>query len=365
MTNLLILGSHSILEYDDLRLFTDLGYDVFQPGGYANPSQPGEKMRPALPHAPHHPELEALCVEQREKHAGQSAEYPIIDWAKADLHPKLIDWADIIMVNCFPESWIALQWDRIREKRVIWRTIGQSGPLTEHRMAPFRAQGLQIVRMSPKERSIPGFAGEDAVIRFAKYPADFGPWIAEGTVGFPDGSVGPYIGNITQDMAGRGNACGLDFWLAATQGLPAVPAGPQSELLPGGIGALGYDEMREYLRRCRAYLYVGTVPAPYTLGLIEAMLTGVPVVSIGPEAWAGPAELFEAREITVRGSEDPQVVRGILARLLEHPDPNPPERQRAIDLFSADTIGPQWLDFLGEPTMSAAQVERRLAGAAA
>lgn len=346
---LLILGSHSILEYDDLRLFSDLGYDVFQPGGYADPSHPAEAMRPALPDAPHHPELAALCDEQRERHTGQPADYPIIDWAKADLHPALIDWADVIMVNCFPESWLMGQWARIREKRVIWRTIGQSNPLTENIMR--RLEGLQIVRMSPNERILPGFAGEDAVIRFAKYPGDWYGWTGEDAV----------VGNVTQDMAGRGNATGFDFWLAATEGLPTRPAGPQSDLLPQGIGALGYDEMREYLRRCRAYLYTGTVPAPYTLGFIEAMMTGVPIVSMGKNAWAGPPELFEAPEITAFWADTPTEAHRSLVGLLnvdQSPDYarhwSEAMRARAFELFSADVIGPQWTDFLGAPALAVA-----------
>jgi hypothetical protein len=55
--------------------------------------------------------------------------------------------------------------------------------------------------------------------------------------------------------------------------------------------------MRDYLRRIRAYLYTGTQPASYTLGLIEAMMTGVPVVSIGPDHMTWQRDLFEGHEL--------------------------------------------------------------------
>src|SRR5207344_2678522 len=100
------------------------------------------------------------------------------------------------------------------------------------------------------------------------------------------------VGNITQDMAKRGDACGLSFWDEATHLLPTKPAGPGSEALIGGIGQLTYDEMRDYLRRIRVYLYTGTRPASYTLGLIEAMMTGTPVLCIGPGAFQ-PPQLLE------------------------------------------------------------------------
>jgi hypothetical protein len=353
--NILLLASHGIAEYDDVRMFARLGYDVFCPGGYSEPARPGETLRPGVPEAPDHPELRALCDAQREKHAGRDPG-PLIDWAKAALHPDLIEWADVIIAHHFVDRWIAGQWGRIRHKRVIWRTCGQSDTTLEHYMAQFHREGLQIVRYSPAERryfeSVGAFAGEDAVIRFGKYPDDYGPWTGEDAV----------IGNITQHMVERGNATGLDFWLTATEGLPARPAGPGSELLPGGIGALSYDEMREYLRRCRAYLYTGTTPASYTLGLIEAMLSGVPVVSIGPDQWHGPAELFEGHEIV--GSYRKGELQswwwgedvGIALRALLHEDSGRSEQmvKRATELFGMDTIGPQWQAFLGAPRVDRA-----------
>jgi glycosyltransferase involved in cell wall biosynthesis len=41
--------------------------------------------------------------------------------------------------------------------------------------------------------------------------------------------------------------------------------------------------MKEMLRRARFYFYTGTMPAPYTLGFIEALMTGIPIVAIGDE----------------------------------------------------------------------------------
>lgn len=342
---LLILGSHGILEYDELRMFTDLGYDVFMPGGYSDPRNPGETLRPAVPDAPYHPELVALCDEQRQKHAGQPTDFGIVDWAKADLHPDLIEWADAIMVNCFPDSWIGGQWEQIRHKRVIWRTIGQSNPRLEHYMKTFSSDGLEIVRYSPAERRafepIGVFAGEDAVIRFSKYPEDYGPWIGDEIV----------VGNVTQNLDIRGDHCGLDFWLQATEGLPVKLAGTGSERL-GGVGELSYDAMRDYLRHIRAYLYMGTQPASYTLGLMEAMLSGVPVVSIGPRDMWMP-DLFEGAEIAHGGYDDPAAGGATLSHLLDDGyharDVSGDTRQRAIDLFSVENVGPQWLRFLGNP----------------
>jgi hypothetical protein len=339
--NLLLLASHAVAEYDDLRMFTDLGFDVFAPGGYEVPSRSGEGIRPALPDAPHHPDLVARLQETREARGEPG---PAIDWGKAALHDDIIDWADTIIVHHFPEQWIGGQWDRIKHKRVIWRTCGQSDPRLELVMATFRAEGLQIVRYSPAERRYFArrfvFAGEDALIRFGKYPADYGPWIGDNVV----------VGNITQNMKQRGDACGYGFWQVATEGLPTCPAGAGSEEM-GGLGLMPYPAMLDYLRHLRCYLYTGTTPASYTLGLIEAMFAGVPVVSIGPEAWGqrwGGADLFEGHEIATYYADDPERSRDSLRTLLDIADSEASveTRSRAMALFDVANVGMDWVEFL-------------------
>jgi hypothetical protein len=227
---ILLLTAHDIAEYDDLRMFTDMGHDVFSIGAYIDPAFPASEMRPALPNAASHPWLAALCDVQRAKHIEDpmvirvgSTETNVVDWAKADLHPDIIDWADVIICHHYEEAWLVNQWPAIRHKRVVWRTCGQSDARKEGVMARLRADGLEIVRYSPKEEEaftrLGAFAGQDALIRFGKYPEDWDGWTGEEAV----------VGNVTQNMAGRGEFCGLTFWLDATQGSrPSLPVPPPS-----------------------------------------------------------------------------------------------------------------------------------------
>jgi hypothetical protein len=340
---ILLLASHAVAEYDDIRMFHDLGYEVFAPGGYERPSQSGEGIRPALPQVPEYPELVAACNRQREQ-GGDPGHW--IDWAKANIADEVIDWADVIIAHHFVDRWVGAQWDRIKHKRVIWRTCGQSNPTLEESMTPLVKDGLQVVRYSPAEQRHferhGAFAGQDALIRFGKYPQDFRQWRGND----------PVIGNITQHMAQRGDACGYNFWMSATAGLPATPAGPGSEVLAGGLGGLTYDRMLDYLARIRAYLYTGTTPASYTLGLIEAMMTGTPVVSIGPKAWGygwDGDDLFEV--IAKPGFDHPLRARDTLVELLTDPvmanDLSNSQRALAIETFGIGKVGVQWQDFLG------------------
>lgn len=324
--------AHSIAEYDDVRMFSDMGYDVFSIGAYTNPQKPGDDKRPAIPQAPYHPELEALVGDQMA--------------AKAHLPDDLIDWADVIIVHHYLDDWVLKQWDRIKHKRVVWRTCGQSDPRLEQAMSTIR-DGLTIVRYSPAEeryfKALGSWAGQDALIRFGKYPGDYPEWLGH------DGIVA----NVTQNMLQRGEWCGLTFWSRATQGLRAAPAGPGSEELPGGLGALSAGGLTKYLQGARCYLYTGTVPASYTLGLIEAMLSGVPVVSIGADAWMGPDALWEGAELTRVSFDFPEGAKAQLSMFLADRDLarhiGQQQRQRALIQFGVANVGAQWRQLLGEP----------------
>ncbi len=342
--NIAYLGQHGILEYDELRLLTSLGHDVFSIGSYINPTEPIERLRPAIEGMTYHADFAALC--------------PDHDAAKAHLPSEIIDWADTIIVAAYPDRYIASDWDRIRGKRVIWRTIGQSNPDLEGLMRGYN--GLEIIRYSPAEKrafeKLGSFAGEDAMIRFVKDPADWYGWTGDDLV----------VGNITQDMLGRGEFTNYRFWRDATADLPTRPAGPRSELLPGGVGLIDYETMRAYLRAIRVYLYTGTQPASYTLGLIEAMMTGVPIVSIGPKRMWLP-DLFEGHEI-VRGdyerhlsyqmwTDDPREADGALRKCLDDYEAakvySAHMRGQAMRVFGVDTIAPQWADVLGRVAVPA------------
>ena len=334
--NIVLCLSHSIEEYDQIRLLSELGYDVFSVGGYIDPAHPHDDKRPALPNAPFHPDLkaavDALGVDDN------------LGAAQTRLPDAVIDWADVIIYHHYLERLFG-QWDRVRHKRVIWRTVGQSVEFNEHRAGPLRADGLEIIRYSPKERNIPGYAGEDALIRFYKDPADYGGWTG----------AEPVVINVTQHLRARDPYTNYAFWEEATCGLPRLPLGPGSDEI-GGPGALSFDEMVGWLQRARCYLYTGTQPASYTLGLIEAMMTGIPVVSIGP-AWMrvfpyGP-DLFEGHEIAQDWSDKSEGAKARLQVLLWRSDIaqiiSETTRARSIELFSRDTIAAQWRAYLGAP----------------
>ena len=342
--NLVLLGSHNIEEYDQLKLLTSLGYDVFSVGGFSNPAEPVESLRPALPDAPYHPDLEAACHDKRVEHEADGALLmgrPVIDWAKADLPDALLDWADVIICSAFEHTWLLPQWDRLKDsgKRIVWRTIGQSNAYNESLMAPLFSEGLEIVRYSPKERNLGHFAGETAMIRFYKDPEEWSGWTGEVGV----------VTNVTQHLYQRHPATNWEYWSLATDDLPSLPVGSGSEVI-GGPGVVPFETMKNILRSSRAYCYTGTQPASYTLGFIEAMMTGIPLVSIG-QLWMQIPEVFEAHELAGFAFEDPADTSSLLRLWLNDLDAaqavSEYQRSVAIDLFGVDVIGQEWSAYIG------------------
>jgi hypothetical protein len=348
MTRRIVLClSHSIEEHDQLRLLHEIGHEVASIGGYIDPAHPHDPKRPALPNVPMVPVIkEAVDNIGSDDNLGA---------AQSLLPDAVLEWADTIIYHHYLDRLYG-QWGRISDwlrgdpnRRVIWRTVGQSVDGNEFAAQPYRADGLEIVRYSPKERNIPNFAGEDALIRFYKDPEEWQGW---------NGSQ-PTVINITQHLRQRDPYTNWQFWEDATKGLNRMALGPGSEVL-GGPGELEFFQMQHMLRTARVYLYTGTQPASYTLGLIEAMMTGIPVVSIGPSHMQifpyGP-DLFEGHEIvdgSMKWSDDPAVIRDLLQTWYLRdggPEGIPQEdsiagRQRAIDLFGIDTIREQWRAFL-------------------
>ncbi len=344
MRRIVLCLSHSIEEHDQLRLLHEIGHEVASIGGYIDPAHPHDPKRPPLPQVPMVPAIkEAVDAIGSDDNLGA---------AQAHLPDAVLEWADTIIYHHYLDRLYG-QWPRIRDwltgdsdRRVIWRTVGQSVDGNELQAQPFRREGLEILRYSPKERNIPNYAGEDALIRFYKDPAEWGGWTGENAV----------VINITQHLRQRDPYTNWGFWEAATAGLPRQALGPGSEVL-GGPGELTFGEMQDALRTARCYLYTGTQPASYTLGLIEAMMTGIPVVSIGPAHMRifpfGP-DLFEGHEIVgpggSMGTDDPAKARAWLQELLQRPSAaqysSGKQRRRAIERFGIDTIREQWRAFL-------------------
>lgn len=243
--------------------------------------------------------------------------------------------------------------EKLKGKKVIWRTIGQSVPWTERDLEGYRGQ-IKIVRYSPKEAVIPSYLGADAMIRFYKDPDEFIGW---------NGNNARLI-SFVQSPAQRGIFCRYDIMEQIMGGFPSDLYGTDTETIPGiGRGRVDYETQKQILRDSRVFLYTGTYPASYTLSFMEAMMTGIPIVAIG-QGLANPEEnimhfqhqkTYEIHEIIKNGengyvSDDINVLRHYIQSLLDNHELarriGEAGRKTAIELFGKETIKQQWKGFL-------------------
>lgn len=339
---ILYLSCHSILEHDEVKLLHELGHEVFSPGAYVEPANPGDaSLRPGIDTLEYDPDI----IEQYHK---IGAAHPGKD-SKDHLTKEFVDNFDCVIVMHMP-SWIQKNWDAMKHKLVIWRTIGQSIGSTERQIAPYRKAGLKIIRYSPMENMIPDYIGGDTLIRFYKDPDEYGPW---------NGQTKQVI-TLAQSMQQRNQACNFDFFEETTRIFPRKLFGPGNEnVAPWSQGKIPYDQLKQELRDSRVYFYTGTHPASYTLNFIEAFMTGIPITAIGTaygNASYFPGHfLYEIQNIIQNGENgfisDSQFELQGYIRALMNDDALAQKisnsgRATAIKLFGKETVKQQWQNYL-------------------
>jgi len=327
---ILYLSCHSINEYEDIKLFSELGHEVVSQGAYRNPFRPGDSQRPPLENVYYDEELASLAPGE---------------WGSV-IPQKLIDAVDCIYILGI-ESWLPPNWERMKHKKVVFRSIGQAVERTESVLARYRRYGLKIVRYSPFEQSISGYSGADALIRFYKDPEEYKDW---------NGKSKQVI-TVAQSMKKRDEALKFHIFEKATRGFPRKLYGSGNEDV-GELwgGRLSYEELKKVLRDSRVFFYTCTYPAQYTMAFQEAWMTGTPVVAIGPALAGFNIEVPYLIENAVNGYTSNSIVelRRYLFVLLQDlliEEVDLPKtiskagRRKAIELFGKEKIKRQWKEF--------------------
>lgn len=335
MKKLLYISVHSVLEYDELSLFTELGYECFSLGAYADPRGHYLLPRPGIPGMAFNEDL-----------FKESLTFP-----RTEIPQSFIDKFDAVIVMHAPEV-IRQNWERMRHKKVVWRTIGQSTPWVEKLLLKCKNDGMLIVRYSPFEEKLPNYIGSTDIIRFYKDPTEYKDWTGHDKK----------VVNFTQTLKGRRDFCGYDFLMGAGPGFPFKVYGSGNEDLGefnGGV--LPYDLMKGQLRDSRVFLYGGTWPASYTLAFIEAWMTGTPIVAAGEDFWIHKdnrdVKIYEVEKLINSGvngfvANTVDKAKEIVQRLLEDDDYarkiSSAGREEAIRIFGKQAIKEQWAKFLNE-----------------
>jgi len=341
---LLYLSCHSILEYDEVKLFHEMGHEIFSPGAYVEPANPGDaSLRPSIPGLEYDPDILAQWHRLAGEHPGEDA--------KNYLTKEFVDNFDCVIVMHMPQ-WVLQNWEAIKHKRVIWRTIGQSIAKTERQMMAPRNAGMEIVRYSPREVTIPGYVGEDAMIRFYKDEDELQGWTGESK----------RVISLAQHMKDRDQACNFSFFDDVTRPFARHLFGPGNEGIGDWTsGKISYEQLVTELRVNRVYFYTGTHPASYTLNFIEAWMTGIPIVALGAEhgnaSYFLNHDLYEVSDLIenhLNGFVSDNIVelRKSIQILLSHDEianfVSANGRKSAIKLFGKSVAKAAWKAYLGE-----------------
>jgi len=337
MVNQLYYNScHAILEYDEMQLLTDIGYDVFANGCYNDPRGHVSLPRPAVKGAIYHKDFFELSRNNPKTH----------------LPSELIEpFEALIFMSGESEEVLIANWENIKHKRVIWRTIGQSTPGIERKMARLRDQGLQIIRYSPNEKNIPEYIGEDVLIRFYKDENVYKDWTGEEE----------RVINFTQSLKARRDFCHYDEIFGSLLDFPGnIYGSGNNDLGYMNGGEVAFERQIELYKKSRCFVYAGSYPASYTLAFVEAFMTGIPIVAFSKKVAQQKFEQFnfyEVDSIITDGVDGfivdtiPQARERIEFLLKNHDQAkviSQNARKKALELFSKAAIREQWAKFLKE-----------------
>lgn len=330
------IGCHAVLEYDECKLLTELGHEVYCNGAYRDPRGAYTLPRPGIEGMP----IDGGWISLTALHP------------KTNLPTEMIEPFDVLIFMAGEQNAALLQnWPKIKHKRVILRTIGQNTPSNEAALRPLVNQGLEIVRYSPKEANITNYAGGKTIIRFYKDDNELSGWIGD------DNRPITFV----QSLKGRAVDCHYDTIMGSMIGFPnaKIYGTGNNDLGSMNGGEMPYEELKRIMRRARVYVSAGTWPASYTLSFMEALMTGVPMVVISKKLAHIPSreqlDFYEVDEIIKDGvngfvCDDVPQMRIRITDLMNDNEMakriSAEGRKTAIEYFGKAKIKAQWAELL-------------------
>lgn len=256
---ILYFSVHAILEFDEIRLFRYLGYDVFSLGTYFG-GKASQAFRPEIDFGS---DLNFFMSEFKRLGGYFS---PDEDCTKSIIPKSFIELFDVVIVMHEPK-FLTHFWDQLSCRPVIWRTIGVDIRGMDNRLSDLRRKGMHIVRYSPIEQKSDCYIGHDIIIRFSKRISDYEKWSGSGK----------FVLTFANDFAQR-FAPEYQLYMSATKNLNAILGGVGNEDVPGSLGLVNYSKQLELLSNASCYFYSSGSFITYTLNFMEAWLAGTPMI---------------------------------------------------------------------------------------
>ena len=321
-------------------MFTNAGHEVYSLGDYWNRATPVSDARPFNPDY------------FNDSHTQAYLDDPACNRETRSVSPRFCQRFDLVIASGV-EVWMHENFASFGDMPVVFRTIGQSN-LASEKLLAHRGDRIRVVRYSPREAGLPGFARTDAIIYFGKDPADFPAW---------KGGGGPVTFHSHFAMRDEISAPQMHQYKAVADGLGALLYGINDDKVPNFGGHLHHSEQGPAMARAGCYLYVWSQPPSYTLSLIEAMMVGLPVVAPSARfvaqrqpdlSYGWTPERYEVDAILADGCgftyDSLEEARFQVQLLLEGGDlaqrVSKQSRERALQMFGIRHVSAQWDVFL-------------------
>lgn len=250
MANILYIACHSVLEYDELRLLTSLGHNIFSIGSYFNPSTPAEIIRPALK-LRQDPEWQDLFYK-----TGCSV-------TPLRLSKDFVARFDFIISTHKTAPLESNMRNIPKSCEKFWRGIGQAMPQHEVRLKELRKSGVKLIRYSPMESKTSNFAGQDALIRFCKRESEF--------VSTTEKTADKFL--CYNAIVQRSKYNDWDLCKSFVEHNNFKIFGDSNESTQNHCGFISTEEQLNLFKTCSQVFCLSSYPAPYTLGFLEAVMS--------------------------------------------------------------------------------------------
>lgn len=269
MPKLLYISCHETLEYDELRILTELGYEVFSVGYWMNPAKPKTNMRPAIPEMKVNHELIAKFERDYPEYKLPRAE---VQTGRVRLQKDFLKNFDVV-VNCWYQSNLeaCLMNSNLpvihRTIDIIHEAIEEANLTLYIRRRPF-----YLVRMSEAENKH-SLIKPQAIITQCVSKEEFNGWVGETKKVFTTIKGFDNRKDVSLDLYNQTT----DIFDRVLVGVDNSSVGNPSWVKQG----IPQNEMLKLMQSCRVNYVQPRIGAAMVYGFIEGMMAGCPVVTYG------------------------------------------------------------------------------------
>ena len=346
MRLLYVSSCHPTLEYNDLSLFCDMGFDCFSTGIYSDTDRPvnlslwRDSSVPGL--KKDHKSLE-IFERDNPVYRGNLVGY---NRPRLKLSKELIERFDVVVCNSF-SHYVLDNWNSLKDSKVIWRTYGDSTPEQELLLQEKVDKGLNVVRGTVSELDKPN-ACPGEVISCHIDEDWYKGWKGDEPVvlSFQNAFHIRRLEAMGQAYLRIRHKSGAKFELYGDHPHPMVK------------GFLDFKSQLEAYQRSQVYFSIGSHPAPITYNFMEAMTTGMPVVTfgygIGKSPKDGKPSYYQVPEFIENGktgffSDDESELVDIVHTLLQDKELrsfiSKEARKSAVSMWGKEAIKSKWKEY--------------------